>query len=97
LAWYPLVSVAIISWLHEEPLITPTYSSELWALWDKWWFALFLATVLAVTMFFSMHAWRRRTALGWPRVLWLAGFWLLGPIVLPAYWWAETVSDRADR
>lgn len=89
-AFYPLISIAVISSLPDEPSLISADAGPLWTFWTEWWFALFLATVLAVTLFFSVHAWRRRTVLGWRRVLWLAGFWLLGPVMLPAYWWADT-------
>ena len=90
LAFYPIAGLAIVTALPEGLFIPPAGAGELWALVVNWWFALFVATVLAVSIFFSVDACRRASVRWWRRALWIVGFWLLGPIVLPAYWWVET-------
>ena len=88
LAFYPIVLLAIVSLLPAEP-VASAEASQLWRFWIQWWWFLLGAPVIVITIFFSVHALRRGPAIGWRRVLWIAGFWLLGPIVFPAYWWLD--------
>ena len=90
LAFYPVVALAIITILPETYIAISGDAGALWNFLDMWWFGLVVATVIAVTIFFSVHALRRTAVRWWRRALWLVGFWLLGPIVLPAYWWADS-------
>ena len=89
LAFYPVIALAVIALLPDTQFAAPADASEFWSFWIRWWFGLFVATVVAVTIFFSVHAIRRGAVIGWRRVLWLASFWLVGPIALPVYWWVD--------
>jgi hypothetical protein len=90
LAFYPLIVLVLLTFVPEAPFAAPEEAGDLWSFWAKWWFALFGVTVFAIIILFSVHALRRTGLSWWRRGLWLAGFWSFGPVVLPAYWWAES-------
>jgi len=89
LAFYPIIVLGFISLLPGEPFVASADAGELQRFWVQWWFLLLGAPVIAISVFFSVHAFRRGAAIGWRRVLWLASFWLVGPLALPAYWWLD--------
>ena len=89
LAFYPLVLLGVISLLPGEPFVASADAGELRRFWAQWGYFLLGAPVIAIMIFFSVHVFRRGAVIGWRRMLWLTGFWLVGPIVLPAYWWFD--------
>lgn len=89
LAFYPLVAVLLVGLLPEGAFVAPAEAQPLWRFVVEWWFGLVVASVLAVAVFFSAHASRRAALPAWRRSLWVLGFWTVGVLVFPAYWWRE--------
>jgi hypothetical protein len=53
----------------------------------KYWWALLATPAIVLTAFFLGHAVANANRPGVQRFIWAAGILLLGPIVVPAYWW----------
>lgn len=89
LAFYPVMVLVLVTWLPEEVFAVGPAAGALWRIVAEWWFALVVASVAAIAIFFSVHAGRRATLPLWRRLVWIFGFWSAGAIVFPAYWWVE--------
>jgi hypothetical protein len=89
LALYPVAVLVAVTWLPEEVFAAGPTAGAFSRFFAERWFPLVVASVAVIAIFFSVHAGRRMALPLWRRLLWILGFWSVGPIVLPAYWWVE--------
>ena len=94
LALYPLVATVVGATVP----VSATFAA-LWSGWwpeflDEYWWLLVGAPAVVATVFFLAHALASHERLGVRRFAWAAGMLLVGPLVVPAYWWF--CSDAAS-
>ncbi|WP_156919158.1 hypothetical protein [Azovibrio restrictus] len=89
LAFFPIISLYAISLPPMEIFIAPPGAGRFLELLAEWWFFLYFITEFSITLFFSAHAFRHTHDSAWKRTAWITGFWLIGPVVFPAYWWTH--------
>jgi len=87
LALYPLVAVMLGASISESLFASAYLPDPVLQFLLEYWWAILAAPAVLLTIFFLGHALLNARRLGVGRFLWAAGILLLGPFVVPAYWW----------
>ena len=95
-ALYPLLIISAVNAFGDAItayLSVGAAQSDFAAVLATYWWPLLFATVIVQVAFFVQSALRNRACQRWQRILWSGAILLVGPIVIPAYWWFN--SERS--
>ena len=94
-AAYPLLTLPLVAALEESaPVPLDSYPGPVAALLVKYWWVLLFATFALHLGFFVVHALRDQSVRHGRRVIWSTAMLLVGPIVIPAYWWLHSETEQ---
>jgi len=89
LAIYSILAMAYAATARVELDDVPVFwpRSEFWL--QYWWLFVGGTIIVQLTFFLAHAALNRRLSVG-RRTLWAIGILILGPLVIPLYWWGNS-------
>ncbi|MBV7542449.1 hypothetical protein [Acidovorax sp. sic0104] len=87
LAIYPILLLGALMAFGNDQIPSFEASGALGHVLAKWWWLVLVTPVFIGSFVFSVQACRDKKLPIWARFLWLTGFWTVGPLLFPIYWW----------
>lgn len=89
LAMYPILLLGALMAFGEDQIASFLESGALGHVLTKWWWLVLVMPVFVGSFVFSVQACRDEKLPMWARLFWLTGFWTVGPLLFPFYWWRD--------
>jgi len=87
LAIYPILLLGAFMAFGVDQIASFEANRALGHVLAKWWWLVLSMPIVVGSFVFSVQACRDKKLPVWARFLWLGGFWTVGPILFPFYWW----------
>ena len=89
LGMYPILLLGVLMALGVDQIASLEGSGGVGHVLVKWWWLVLGIPVVIGSFVFSVQACRDKRLPMWARFLWLTGFWTVGPLLFPFYWWRD--------